>query len=82
MNKCTSIAGHFDGQEVAFEQCMRHCPMEEIQGFSGSHWTPPLGDYSLHIALVAARTTIDHTTMKKTPTVLAVLMAIAMRCYC
>jgi hypothetical protein len=31
MNKCTSTVGHFDGQEVAFEQCTQHCPMEEIQ---------------------------------------------------
>jgi hypothetical protein len=57
--------GPFEGQEAAFEQCTRHRPMEEIQGFAGSHWMPPLGDYSLHIAPAAARTTITHTMMNK-----------------
>ena len=64
-NKCTSSTGHFDDQEDTFEQCTWHCQMKEIQGFVGSHWTPPVGNYSLHIAPVAARTAINHTTMKK-----------------
>ena len=32
---------------------MRHRPMQHAQGYTGSHWTPPLGDYSLRIALAA-----------------------------
>jgi hypothetical protein len=37
-----------------------------------------LGDYSLRIALAAARVTINKTTMQNTPTLLAVLMGIVM----
>jgi hypothetical protein len=65
MNKCTSTAGHFDGHGGASEQYRRHCPMRHVQGYSGSHWTPPSGDYSLHIAPAAARATANKTTMKK-----------------
>ena len=65
MNKCTSIMGHVDGQKAAFEQCIGHYPMEEIYGFAESHWMPQLGDYSLRIAPVATRTTINHIMMKK-----------------
>jgi hypothetical protein len=31
--------------------------MRHVQVYSGSHWMPPSGDYSLHIAPVAARVT-------------------------
>jgi len=41
----------------------------------------PLGNYSLRIALTAARATINKTTMQNTPTLLAISMAIAMRRY-
>ena len=48
------------------------------QGFTRSHQTPPLGDYSLRIITpVAARATINTKIMKHVPTLLAVLMAIA-----
>jgi hypothetical protein len=39
--------------------------MQHVQGYSGSHWTPPLGNYSLHIAPVAARATGKQTTINK-----------------
>jgi len=55
--------------------------MQHDQGFTGSHWTPPLGDYLLRIAQAAARATINSTIMKHVPTLLAVLMTIAMRRY-
>ena len=42
---------------------------------------PPLGDYSLRIAQAAARVTVNSTIMKHVPTLLAVLMAIAMQRY-
>jgi hypothetical protein len=42
---------------------------------------PPSGDYSLGITLAAARATINTTIMQNVPTLLAVLMAIAMRRY-
>jgi hypothetical protein len=55
--------------------------MQHDQGFTRSHWTPPSGDYSLCIAPAAARATINTTIMQNLPTLLTVLMAIAMRRY-
>jgi hypothetical protein len=43
--KCTNFAGHFDGWGGAPVQYCVHPPMEEVQGFGRSHWTPPLGKY-------------------------------------
>ena len=82
-NKCTSVTGHFDdhGHDGAQVRYGAHHPMQHDQGFTGSHWTPPSGDYSLRIAQVAARVTIKSTIMKHVPTLLAVSMAIAMRRY-
>jgi hypothetical protein len=68
MNECTSVAGHFDGHAEALKQYMRHCPMQHVQGYTGSHWTLPLGDYSLRIASAATRMTINKTTMQNVPT--------------
>jgi hypothetical protein len=42
---------------------------------------PPSGNYSLRIAPAATRATINTTIMQHVPTLLAVLMAIAMRRY-
>ncbi len=39
--------------------------MQHVQGYSGSHWMLALGDYSLHIAPVAARATGKQTTINK-----------------
>jgi hypothetical protein len=64
-NKCTSSAGRFDGHGGAPEQYRWHCPMGHVQGYSGSHWTPPLGNYSLRITPAAARATANKTTTKK-----------------
>ena len=58
-----------------------HCLMQHDQGFTGSHWTPPLGDYSLRIAPAATRVTINTTIMQYVPTLLAASIAIAMRQY-
>jgi hypothetical protein len=55
--------------------------MQHDLGFTGSHWMPPLGDYSLRIAQAVARATINSTMMQHVPTLLAVLMAIAMQRY-
>jgi hypothetical protein len=80
-NKCISVAGHFDGHGGAPVQYEAHFPMQHDQGFIGSHWTPPSGDYSLRIAPSATRVAINSTMMQHVPTLLAVLMAIAMRWY-
>jgi hypothetical protein len=63
--KCTSTVGHFDGHGGLRVQHEEHCPMQHVQGYSGSHWMPPSGDYSLRIALAAARATGKQTTMNK-----------------
>jgi len=53
-NKCTSVAGHFDGHGGTPVPYGAHRPMQHDQGFTGSHWTLPLGNYSLCIAPVMA----------------------------
>jgi hypothetical protein len=64
-NECTLSAGRFDGHGGAPEQYRRHCLMWHVQGYSGSHWTPPLSDYLLRIAPAAARATDKQTTINK-----------------
>jgi hypothetical protein len=65
MNKCTSSAGRFDGYGGAPEQYRQHPPMRHVQGYSGSHWMPPSGDYLLCIAPAATRATGKQTTINK-----------------
>jgi hypothetical protein len=55
--------------------------MQHAQGYTGSHWMPPSGDYSLRIASAAARATANKTTMYYLPTLMAILMVIAMGLY-
>jgi hypothetical protein len=64
-NECTSPNGRFDGHGGAPEQYRRHRPMWYVQGYSGSHWMPASGDYSLHITPAAARATGKQTTINK-----------------
>jgi hypothetical protein len=54
----------FYGHGSAPVQYKAHCPMQHVQGYSGSHWTPPPGDYLLCIAPAAARATANKTTSK------------------
>jgi hypothetical protein len=54
-------------------------PMQHVQGYIGSHWMLPSGDYSLHNAPAATMATINKTTIQNVPTLLAVLIAITMR---
>jgi hypothetical protein len=64
-NKCTSSTSRFDCHGGAPEQYRWHFPMRHVQGYSGSHWTPALGNYSLRIAPAAARATGKQTTINK-----------------
>jgi hypothetical protein len=64
-SKCTSVAAHFEGLVDAPEQYRQHPPMQHVQGYLGSHWTPPSGDYSLRTASAAARETGKQTTINK-----------------
>jgi hypothetical protein len=52
--------------------------MQHVQGYTGSHWMPPSGDYSLRIALAAARVTANKITMYHVPTLMDILVVIAM----
>ncbi len=45
INKYTYKAGHFDGRGGVPVQYRAYPPMEEVQGFTRSHWTPSLGEY-------------------------------------
>jgi len=71
-SECASVTGHFDGHGSAPVQYVAHRLMQHDQGFTGSQWTPPSGDYSLRIAQAAARATINSLIMKHVPTLLAV----------
>jgi hypothetical protein len=80
-NKCTSVAGNFNGHGGALMQYGAHRSTQHDQGFTGSHRTPPSSNYSFRIAPAATRATINTTIMQHLPTLLAVLMAITMRQY-
>jgi hypothetical protein len=64
-NECTLSAGCFDGLGGAPEQYRRHRLMQHVQGYSGSHWMPPSGNYWLRIAPAAARAMGKQTTINK-----------------
>ena len=74
-------AGHINGHDSVTAQYGAHRPMQHDQGFTGNHWTPPSGNYSLRIVPEAARTTINTMMMQHVPTLLAILMAIAVWWY-
>jgi hypothetical protein len=62
--KCTLSAVRFDGHGSLPVQ-YKHCPMQHVQGYSRSHWMPPLGNYSLRIAQAATRARGKQTTINK-----------------
>jgi hypothetical protein len=62
---CSSIVGCFDGHGSPLVQYKVHCPMQHVQGYSGSHWTPVSGDYLLCISPAATRATGKQTTINK-----------------
>ncbi len=77
----SSVVGCFNchgGPPVRYEA---HRPMQHVQGYSGSHWTPASGNYSLHIALQPPGQQANKQQSTNTPTKLAVSMAMAMRRY-
>jgi hypothetical protein len=64
-NECTLSLGRYYGHGGAPEQYRWHPLMWHVQGYSGSHWTPALGNYSLRIAPAAAMATGKKTTINK-----------------
>jgi hypothetical protein len=65
VSTCSSVVGRFDGNGGSLVQYEAHPPMQHVQGYSRSHWTPPLSNNSLRIAPAAARATANKTTMRK-----------------
>jgi hypothetical protein len=65
MDKYTSVIGHFDGHGDLPEQYRWQGPMPHVQGYPGSNWTPPSGNYLLRIAPAATRATPNKTMTKK-----------------
>ena len=63
--KCTLSVIRFDGHGGLLVQYKAHCLMQHVQGYSRSHWMPPLGDCLLCIAPAAARATANKMTTKK-----------------
>jgi hypothetical protein len=63
--KCTLSAVHFDSHGGPPVQYKAYCSRQHVQGYSGSHWTVPSGDYSLRIAPAAARATGKQTAINK-----------------
>ena len=51
--KCRQIDDNFGGHGDAVVRCGAHLPMEHIQGFTRSHWMPPLGKCLHRIAPAA-----------------------------
>jgi hypothetical protein len=41
----THFAGRFDSHCNAAVQYRAYCPIEMDQGYNGSHWSPPSGEY-------------------------------------
>jgi hypothetical protein len=62
---CSSVFGPFDGHGGPPVRYEAHRPMQHVQGYSGSHWMPALGNYLLCIGPAAARTTGKQTTINK-----------------
>jgi hypothetical protein len=61
--KFTLSASCFYGHVGPLVQYEAHCPMQHVQGYSQSHWTPPSGNYLLRIAPATTRATPNKTTM-------------------
>jgi hypothetical protein len=77
-NKWTLSAGRFDGHGGAPEQYRQHRPMQHVQGYSGSHWTPASGYVSPQQPPGQQANKQQSTN---TPKKVALLMAMAMRRY-
>jgi hypothetical protein len=76
-SKSSSVIGHFDGHGGAPKQYRQRCPMWHVQSYSASHLTLLLCNYLLRIAPAAARPTANKTMTKNGPTLLAILMEVA-----
>jgi hypothetical protein len=62
---CSSVIGCFDGHDGPQVQYKVHRPIQHVQGYSGSHWSPTLANYLLRNAPAATRATDKQTTINK-----------------
>ncbi len=67
--KCRQIAGDFDSHADAAVRPGAYRPMEHVQGFTGSHWMPPLGKCLRRVNPAAAMVNeFDETTQNTNKT--------------
>jgi hypothetical protein len=59
--KCTSVAAHFDGLTDTPVLCGVHCPMQHVQGYSGSIWLLPSGDVVSCLDVYHTKVLLYHT---------------------
>ncbi len=67
--------------EEMWVQCLAHCLMQHVQGYTGSLWMTPLGNYLLHIAPAAAMVPSKQQHWKYTAPLPAILMSMTMHRY-
>ncbi len=71
----------FDGRADAPARHHRHRPIEGVQGFMRSHWTPPLGEYSGRIAPDGWRGRMPKKNDEKVSYLQVVSLALSVRRY-
>jgi hypothetical protein len=77
----TTVVTCFDGRNDVSVQCLVHCLMEGVQGFTRSNWMPPLSEYFLCIILADNGVACKKKTTKRAPYLLAILMAVVVPRY-
>jgi hypothetical protein len=65
VSTCSTAVGHFDGHGGLLVQYKAHHLMQHVQGYSGSYWTPAVGNYLLRMTPAATRATGKQTTINK-----------------
>ena len=74
-------ATRFDARVHAPARHRRYRPIEGVQGFTRSHWTPPSGEYSGRIAPDGRRGQMPKKNDEKVPYLSAVSLALSVRRY-
>jgi hypothetical protein len=80
-SKCTTAVARFEGLTDAPEQYRWHRPMRHVQGYLGSYWTPPSGNYLLLLPQQPPEQQANKQQSTNTPKKVAMLMAAAVCWY-
>jgi hypothetical protein len=80
-NECTLRPSRFDARVDALAQHRRYRPIEGVQGFTRSHWTPLSGLYSLRIAPDGQGGQMQKKNDEKVPYLSAVSLTLSVRRY-